>query len=167
LEVQEFIKDIFGDFEPTPEHDLITSFRWKAIVTTNYDTLVEQAYKRKRNRFQDLVPLIDNGDRIDKVLSGKNVVPLLKLHGCITRINNPSCPLILSKDQYISFQKGRENIFNHFMTLAGNSPILFSGYGVADNDVRQIMYEAADRQQGDRPRYYACREPYLLFKLTC
>ena len=32
-------------FEPTPQHCVIPTFRWRAIVTTNYDDLIEDAYR--------------------------------------------------------------------------------------------------------------------------
>jgi hypothetical protein len=40
----------------------------------------------------------------------------LKLHGCITRTTNESCPLILTTDQYIESMKGRSRIFEHLRT---------------------------------------------------
>src|SRR6266404_389401 len=41
--VQAYIRELFVDLEPAPFHLLIPQFRWRAIVTTNYDLVVEKA----------------------------------------------------------------------------------------------------------------------------
>ena len=39
--VQEYIKEIFEDYNSPTYHSLLPTFRWHSIVTTNYDTLIE------------------------------------------------------------------------------------------------------------------------------
>ena len=115
ITVQQYIKSLFEDFEPTVAHRITTSFRWHGIVTTNYDLLVEKAYEEPHSKpAQILQKFVEHGDRIEEKLRDPNSVPFLKLHGCITRASNDSCPLILSVDQYLTYRKCRERIFNHF-----------------------------------------------------
>ena len=54
---------IFIGFKPAPFHELLPTFRWRAIATTNYDLIVERAYERVGDRLQALVPFIKNGQR--------------------------------------------------------------------------------------------------------
>ena len=55
--VQAFIRDIFALFEPSKAHELMTTFRWDGLATTNYDLnnregLFEE-FRRPRTSFAD------------------------------------------------------------------------------------------------------------------
>ena len=54
IDVQEFIRGVFEDFEPAPFHRLVPRFRWHGLATTNYDRIVEKAYQAEKNRLQTL-----------------------------------------------------------------------------------------------------------------
>lgn len=100
--VQTRIKDILEPFEPTVAHALIPQFMWWGLVTTNYDRLIEKAYNADRARLQSPQPFIENGDRVEDRMRDAASVMFLKLHGCVTRVENPKCPLILTPDQYVT-----------------------------------------------------------------
>src|SRR5271165_1533786 len=44
VQMQRYIAELFGIFQPAEFHKLIPTFRWRAIATTNYDLIVERAY---------------------------------------------------------------------------------------------------------------------------
>src|SRR5690349_18133647 len=98
--VQDFIASLLVKVKPQQEHQIITTFRWRGLATTNYDTLIEQAYVANRDAVQAPVSMIDNGDRVDDLLRDPESVQLLKLHGCITRTHSETCPLLLSTAQF-------------------------------------------------------------------
>ena len=100
--VQEFIRTTLQDLEPAPFHRLIPTFKWAGLATTNYDQVIERAYGSVEEPCQDLIPLIKNGDRIEDKLRTLRSLMLVKLHGCISRTNDPEIPLILSSDQYLT-----------------------------------------------------------------
>ena len=83
LTIQEYIRSLFGDLAPAPFHQLLPTFNWAGLVTTNFDLVVERAYEAATQRVQDLVPLIKNGDRIEEKLRSPRSLMFLKLHGCI------------------------------------------------------------------------------------
>lgn len=151
--VQDFIASIFDPLIETKSHELMTSFRWRAIVTTNYDTLIEKAYRKATSTVQSIVPFIDNTDRIDDKIKDRNDLPLIKLHGCITRTRNEDCPLIITTDQYVSYSKGRTRLFNLFKEYAAQRSILYVGYGIQDHNLRQIINELEETVPS-RPRCY-------------
>lgn len=151
--VQDFIRCIFEPFKPTKEHLLIPTFRWFGLGTTNYDLLVENAYKAVTGRVQEPALFIDNRDRISDRLRGPNSVPYLKLHGCITRLNNPDCPLILSTDQYIQHKQDRDRLFSMLQDWGVEHPFVFVGHSLQDQDIRAIMLELNALGE-TRPRYY-------------
>lgn len=154
--VQDFIKQIFENLIPTVAHKKMCHFYWKALATTNYDLLVEKAYQDCRDAFQQPIPFIENGDNVEEGLRGSTSnIRYLKLHGCITRISNPDCPLILSNDQYIRNEKGRSNIFKQLSELACDYPIVFIGYQLQDYDLLRLLQELSTEMGPIRPRFYA------------
>ena len=77
----------------------------------------------------------------------------LKLHGCITDINDIRTPLILTPDQYITHKQGRTRLFEKLQGYAYEYPFVFIGYSLSDIDIRAILYEL--NQLGDaKPRSY-------------
>jgi hypothetical protein len=151
--VQDFLADCFRPFHETATHRLLSTFRWRGIATTNYDLLIEEGYRKEPKAVQRLIPVIDNTDRFDEKVRDHNDLLLLKLHGCNTRTKNNTCPLILSTDQYVSYMKGRNKVFAKFKEWASERSVLFIGYGLQDQSLRQIIQEIDD-EIPSRPRYY-------------
>ena len=152
--VQEYIREIFEVFEPSEAHRRMTSFLWWGLATSNYECLIERAYDTTPDALQVPRPFIENGDRVEDHVRDPRHVMLLKLHGCITRTSNPSCPLILTTDQYIVHRHGRSRIFDHLRGWAFERPIVFIGHGLQDPDLRAILLELTSSVE-TRPRYYA------------
>jgi hypothetical protein len=150
---QQFIYDLFIDFQPAKLHKLVSTFRWTAIATTNYDLVIERAYDLNKNRAQNVVPLIKNGDRVDQKIRSSNSIMLIKLHGCITNATDENIPLIMSVDQYVTHRKGRDRLFDHLKNFGYEHPILFVGYDLQDPDIRSIMSELGNSEI--RPMFYA------------
>jgi hypothetical protein len=151
--VQEYVREIFETFVPTESHKKLTSFRWRGLATTNYDRLVERAYEISTDAAQQIVPIIDNGDRVDEKLRDPNSLPYVKLHGCISRTSGRDCPLILTTDQYIEHLKGRDRLFDRFRDWAYERTVVFVGYGLQDSDLRAILLQLEDPKVS-RPRFY-------------
>lgn len=152
--VQEFIRDLFEPFEPTETHKKMSTFPWWGLATTNYDLLVERGYRQSRASAQKPVAYIENGERVEDRLRDPSCVLLLKLHGCITRIANPQCPLILTPHQYIEYRKGRDRIFDRLKNWAYEKSIVFIGHSLDDSDIRHLLLELNEIAE-ERPRFYA------------
>ena len=150
--VQEYIRSLFADLQPASFHELLPTFRWAGLATTNYDIVIERAYDRCKNRAQEPVPFIRNGDRVNERLRSHRSLMLLKLHGCITRTTDTTVPLILSVDQYLTHRAGRDRVFGHLKELSYEHPIVFVGHSLRDPDIRQLLLELGNSDQ--RPRYY-------------
>ncbi len=116
--VQEFIRSLFHDLAPASFHKLLPTFKWAGLATTNFDLIIERAYQGRTQGAQELVPFIKNGDRIEEKLKSPRSLMFLKLHGCITRTSDNSIPLILTVDQYVTHQFGRDRVFDHLRTLS-------------------------------------------------
>ncbi|MCF8030696.1 MAG: SIR2 family protein [Desulfohalobiaceae bacterium] len=148
FEVQEYIKSIFEKFKPAKEQLLIPKYSWKGIFTTNYDWIIEEAYKENKDDNLELSKFIKNGENIEKELSKHNVIPYFKLHGCISNIYDQDLPLILTPEQYLSYRKNRERLFDKMKSYAYEYPFIFVGHSINDIDIRKILDEI-ERELGD------------------
>ena len=152
-EVQDFIAEKFNALAPADYHLLLPTFRWRGIVTTNYDRLIEEIYSKSSKAVQTAVPFISNQDRVDEKLRSADHVGLLKIHGCVTRTHDSDLPLILTTDQYVTHRKNRDRLFKTFQEWAVENPIVFIGHAVQDFDIRAILLELS-KELDTRPRYY-------------
>lgn len=153
--VQDYIGSIYEIFSPTEAHKLLSTFSWWGLATTNYDRLIENAYSAETSTAQTVKALIDNTDRFDNVMRDPKNVPLLKLHGCVTRTNNSASPLILTIDQYVQYKDGRSRVFECLRDWGYEHPIVFIGQSLQDPDLREILLDLTKQAGAARPRYYA------------
>ncbi len=151
--VQHYIADLLGPFEPADFHKTLSKFKWAALATTNYDQIIEKAYAANPSRLQTLLPVLRSTDRIDYELRDGQKIQFLKLHGCVTVVDDEKLPLILTIDQYVSYRAGREKLFRRFEELAGEYTVVFVGYRVEDSNIREI-YQALDGANVSRPTHY-------------
>ncbi|MDR3692752.1 MAG: SIR2 family protein [Fimbriimonas sp.] len=134
FELESFLVEVFQNSKPSQAHLRIPTFSWPGIATTNYDLLIEDAYKTAKS-LQTLHAATSDLDRATYKTAGHSNVELLKLHGSIDKAPNPNCPLILSVDQYVDHRKGRSTLFNRFEEWAGRYPVLFVGASLQDQDI--------------------------------
>lgn len=151
--VQSYIAEIFNPFRPSATQKSIADFQWAALVTTNYDQIIEKAYAENGKRLQNPVPILRNDDRIDFMLRAPNAIPLLKLHGCISQADRIDVPMILTGDQYIEHRKGRQKLFARFTEYAGDYSVVYVGYQIEDPNIRSILLELSDPGMS-RPMHY-------------
>jgi hypothetical protein len=152
-ECQDYVASLFKPFAPSVAHKTIPTFRWRAIVTTNYDCLIEDAYRSASNPAQEIAPILRNTDSFDRVMQDGSKVPLLKLHGCMTNTHEKDCPLILSTDTYVNYTIGRDRLFRLFMQLAAERPFLFIGYALQDQNIRFLL-DTVTKEQKARPQSF-------------
>ncbi len=146
-----FLKDLFESLNPTPGHQAIPNFRWRGVVTTNYDWLVERAYDKAAEPRQTYERMLWDRDNFDAVARDTNKVALLKLHGCLSRLNDTELPLVLSSHDYHKFKKNRQQLVSTFREWGMSHPIIFCGYQVADENIKDILFDLTDGRQ--RPTY--------------
>ena len=153
ITVQTYLRDVFVGFQPSEFHKLIPTFKWAGLATTNYDLIIERAYDATQSPIQKIVPFLSNSERIDHKLRNENTVPYIKLHGCISRIDDLNLPLILTIDQYVTHRKNRNKLFQRVTEYGTEYPIVFVGQNLIDPDLRQILIELTD-ESISRPRFY-------------
>lgn len=132
-----FVVDRFSNAQLSNAHKMIPWFNWKAIVTTNYDSLIESAYT-------DGITL-QNPRRIveeqDLSLIGDNDVPIIKLHGCVNQTNT----IVLSMSNLYERKRKAELLFNLVEQLHILGPVIYIGYSLADQHIVEWIFELTRR----------------------
>src|SRR3989304_2352892 len=136
-----------------------SSRRRHTRLTTNYDLVFERTYDRAGIKKQYLAKIIRDGDNFSEKLKDKSAVPFLKLHGCISVINDSELPLILASEEYAKHRVNRERLFSHFKEWGLEHPIIFCGYEISDPNIQIIMFDLADH--GINRPVYAIVNPKL------
>jgi len=154
-ELQIFLYRELSEYQPAAFHFIIPTFVWAGIVTTNYDLVIERAYRGCADVAQELIPYCKDDDSATAALSSGSLL-YVKLHGCISHYQDVQPPLIASTEQIINHREGRAGQFAQFLEWSKTKTIIFAGYALDDNNLRTLLDEI--RKEGDnRPRHYIVR----------
>lgn len=93
-----------------------------SIITTNYDKLIENIF--------EFNPLIGNN-----ILLSNPYGSVYKIHGCISQPDN----IIITENDYLEFGKKYELIRAQLLSLFIHNPIIFIGYNVGDENIRNLL----------------------------
>lgn len=93
-----------------------------SIITTNYDNLAQDIF--------EFTPLIGND-----ILLSNPYGSVYKIHGCIS---SPS-KIIITEDDYNKFREKYELIRAQLLSLFIHNPIIFLGYNVGDENIKDIL----------------------------
>lgn len=149
-EFDDTLDSIFRDpsLRPTRRHELITQVPFSAVITTNYDKLLESAYAQS-GYLPPTYTFFDAPDAISAIRHGRFF--LLKAHGDIDRKDS----IVLSERDYrdiVYRQPGYRAVLN---TLFMTRTVLFIGSSLTDPDVTLVLESANEAFEGKGPRHYA------------
>ena len=116
-------KRFLGKYVPNSIHRILKKMKLTYIITTNYDTLIEDEIKNLQivNKDEDLP--YTNSNRM-----------LIKMHGDFENKN-----IVLKKSDYDNYEKNFPLISTLIKGLFTTNTILFIGYSYNDVNVQQIM----------------------------
>jgi hypothetical protein len=124
------------DGESKIELDLLKRCSPHAIITTNFDTVLE-------NIFDDFEVVL--GERIIP-MSMSIVGELYKIHGSVA---DPTT-LVLTHEDYERFGRKRKYISSKMMTYFAEYPVIIIGYGLGDSNINSIIADLGEamREKG-------------------
>jgi len=139
--VIESLRKPFKHLHPTGSLLNIPLYSWKSIYTTNYDTLIEQCYEKKKI---DLLVYESNFDF--KVHDNLNAVKLFKLHGSIDKDigDGHRARLIITDNDYDHTQSFREGLYDRLKSDLYGANLIVIGHSLADEDIKSIANRAAE-----------------------
>ncbi|RCX19807.1 SIR2-like protein [Fontibacillus phaseoli] len=127
----EYLKKIIEIFDtplsPNIIHDYILKFKPRHIITTNYDSLIEQAIE-KNFMFYDSVK-----EDLDLPYSSNGRM-LIKMHGDLSKKN-----IVLKEDDYLNYSSNFKLIESYVKSIFINNTVLFVGYSLQDYDLKLIL----------------------------
>lgn len=118
------------------------------IITTNYDTFIEDMYATKENFNLDL--FVGQEGFFDQTI-GK--AELYKIHGS----SSDPRTLIINEKDYNLFEKNSILLAAKILVAMINSPIIFLGYSLTDINVRNIIKSFTSQLPKEDPRISANR----------
>jgi len=138
--VVDYLINRLSPLKPSKAHLLLPKFRWPAIYTTNYDTLIEQAYERVNVKYK---PILSSSDLAIDMTDHYSYVLLYKPHGCISRPAIKETPIIITEDDNYSVADNRKAIYRQLEVHKYKSVFLFIGYSFSDFDLSQIWFDVS------------------------
>lgn len=119
-----------GSFGSAVLNDEITALRAMsphAIVTTNYDELIE--------------PLFPEYERVigQKILRQPylSIGEIFKIHGCVSEPTS----LVLTKEDYETFNTDKKYLSAKLLTYFAEHPLVFVGYSATDPNIKSVLYD--------------------------
>ncbi len=124
----------------------LPTFDWKRLFTTNFDCLMEDAYK-KHNR--QLIPIRSNFDFSAK--EGLDGLRLFKIHGCITQDEalGHRASMLLTETDYENHKKYRQLLFSHLANALLEGDALFIGQSLRDRHLVELVREVLKAKQDE------------------
>ncbi len=134
--VVDAIVSILKPLQPTGGLLGLPLLGWRNLFSTNFDCLVEAAYKKAN------VPLIRIRSNYDlSYQESRQDTTLYKMHGCISqdRSLGDKASMILSEHDYEEFSKYRQSMFSLLETALLTGDVLIVGQSLTDRHLSDLI----------------------------
>lgn len=153
-ELEDFIRSKLDLLQPTEEHKIMTKCDWAAIFTSNFDDLVEVAYRTAPERLKPCQALYS--DRFQVNTADRSRVYLFKIMGSVTAIEAETGNMVLSRADYNRALVRRRKYLELLSDFVKTGTIAFVGYSFGDRLVLDIIDEIVEIHGKERlPWSYA------------
>lgn len=122
----------------------LAEYPWKAIYTTNFDRLLEDAFAAKGRKLSVVRSQFDWEATHDHT-----AVPLFKIHGCISqdRAFGHHASMVLTEEDYTNYENYRKMLFQRLAQDIAGADSWVIGYSMRDSHVRSLVDEAIKQQR--------------------
>ena len=148
-----YISEIFSEIKINPEkNDEIAELKKirkdiGSVITTNYDKLIETLF--------EFNPLIEND-----ILLSNPYGSVYKIHGCVDAPDK----IIITQNDYNLFNRRYELIRAQLLSLFIHNPIIFIGYSIGDENIRNILKTIFDYVSSDSELAKKIQANFLLIE---
>jgi len=155
-ELNRYLYEVLTSFEPGRSHQLLTCLPWDTIYTTNYDLLLERACEENPGQLGTL-QIITSVEEDLSAFSEEDTL-YYKLHGSIDLANSKAGRLILTQEDYRTYEQLRRPLFRRLGTDIQSRTFVFAGYQLRDPNFRQVLEDCRSAvDSGVLPLSYAIR----------
>ncbi|MDR4198703.1 SIR2-like protein [Bacillus altitudinis] len=113
--------------EFSEEIDLIKQLNPQAIITTNYDNLLESLFPK----YEAIV-----GQQVIRQKKSTDIGHILKIHGSVEDCES----IVIEQQDYDYFFKKQIYLIAKLFTYFMEHPIIFIGYSLSDENIKSILY---------------------------
>jgi hypothetical protein len=147
---KEYLRAVFRDTEigPSETHNLLTELPFSAVLTTNYDVLLETAYVKTTGIVPRVFTQVDTAELAD--MNREKGFYVLKLHGDIDRISS----LVLGAGDYRKVMFANPAFRDSLRALFLSRTMFFVGCSLADPDLVTLLEELRTIFEGYGRRHY-------------
>lgn len=135
------VRGLIQNLKPTAGMRNIPLFPWKSIFTTNYDQLVEEAY-----RFHGKACRTYSSNFDFTIEEEDPDVELFKLHGTIEKdaFEGNASRMIITDSDYDLTEQYRQYLYDRLKADLAGAQLVIIGQSLADPDMRALINRAAD-----------------------
>ncbi|MRC15528.1 hypothetical protein GH866_07910 [Bacillus thuringiensis] len=119
------------DHPLSEEIELLKELKPHAIITTNYDKMLEKIFPEHS---------VTVGQQVIKSKESLRIGQILKIHGCMDRPEE----IVISKEDYEVFHKKQKYLTAKLLTYFMEHPIIFLGYSLSDSNIKKILLDIAE-----------------------
>ncbi|MCB2352664.1 SIR2 family protein [Clostridium estertheticum] len=127
---QTILKEFTKNAENTPNHDILTRLPIKTYWTTNYDTIIEDVFKKS----DKLLDVKTDPNTISDNLPNRDAI-LYKMHGDVKNVSNA----VITKDDYEGYNTHRKLFTNGLIGDLTTKTFLFIGFSFNDPNLSYIL----------------------------
>lgn len=149
----EFLREacLFDKSSPHEIYEKIVKLGPNCFITTNYDSLLEQTFK-KHSKKELRVVLNSHLTSIPDVIAARAENFIFKPHGDLSDVDN----IVLTQEQYRKILHGdKAQVRKALETLLSTRPILYVGFGLRDPDFIHITESIRETYKGATRDHYA------------
>jgi len=154
-ELEKHIRSIFLGKKPSQWHLKLPEYNWRAIFTTNFDDIIEQAYRDGKSPKKDYYPVLTDSFSIED----RSTLYIFKLMGTVLARNNDPGKMVLSNSDYLENVKMRLKSAEVLQDIVQDGTLVFIGYGGDDQFIFHLIDELLKKSGS-----YAPSKSYMLLK---
>ncbi|OLS18891.1 MAG: hypothetical protein HeimC3_48290 [Candidatus Heimdallarchaeota archaeon LC_3] len=153
LDIYEYLKKIFLSCDPTEYHKILTYYKWPVIYTTNYDNILENAFRK--NKESNFTPRVIRHKR-DNIKNDLETVNIIKLNGCAERDLSEEGHMLLLPDEIEESYLDHPQLFKTLQSYISTCTIVYIGYSF-DDLIANVVVRNLKRlmKEENIPRSYA------------
>lgn len=147
-----FLEEVFNrpDLTPTEVHKILAGIPFVGVCTTNYDLLVEEAYREVNpNESFNVLTQVDH-EQLGRALNAKRYF-VLKAHGTIERPET----IVLDSRDYSRLIHRSEGYRTFLRAMFLHRTVLFLGFSMTDPELLLLLEELREIFDGHIPTHYA------------